>query len=66
MQNPPSINPSNIESFRREMQALCAKYNVLIKDEGIRREKPDGPVAFYEVQLSAKIDGNYRWMLLSN
>lgn len=48
----------DILRFLDELRILCGRYNVLIKEETIRRNAPGAGVAFYEMQLSAKVDGS--------
>ncbi len=46
-----------LESFLTRLHTLCESYQVLIRREGRRRDRPGKKaVTFYEIELSAKVE----------
>ena len=52
------MSERELESFLTKLHTLCESYQVLVRREGRRRDRPSKKaVTFYEIELSAKVAG---------
>lgn len=46
----------DLDEFRSELIILCRRYKVMVEEEKIKRTNLDGPIAFYKISLSMKVE----------